>query len=1066
MPGNRAIFERAMEQSRESARQNQWADALKSAIRALQEFPLEGDARTSAAVALFHTGQFDRALQLFADLRASDPSNPFFLSYIAQAQARQGDHQAIASYRALADLHHDQRRPLQAAEALRELLKLQPEADSQREDLARLYEEAGLVREAAAEWLTLARRRRQAQQIDQAAEAAEAALRLEPGSPEAKELIAQLREHMARAAGLSPEQSVSSESHVRRGSGKTGALRSQQFALEKLVEQAQHAQEAGNSSAAITLYEQALAGGLERADLYYSLALIYQTQAAHEQAVALLNRAVTDPEYALSAHFALGQSYRELGRLPQAAEEFEQTIRLVDLETIGRNEADDLIQMYVGAATIYEQIGDIARAAALYGALASFLEEKRWGRERATELKRRAQELSDRHMFAKLRTMGSGSLERVSDPIPEAPDRSDRSSGAIWAKLRPVTDLLHTEEQSAAGTDPAQPLSPTPTGLSLPVTTLNTSGLTTTLTEWIELSGHYVEQGLFDAALDACHEVIRCDPHYLPIHLRMGEIYERQGRPAEALTKYQLLIDTFSMRGEFAQAIDVYFRLIELAPDSTGPRARLAELLYTAGRLDEAVAQLLQIAATDLRLEQTSRALEAYRRLLQWAPASREVHAQYGLTLLKLGRYEAALGEFRRALELGAPDDPVAVARLNITLALMGAQPATIWDSLTTLLNLLKQQPDAFGPVQAEYRAALVNADAAHLHYILAIIQQCAERHTSALLSLEQAEVLITDRADPLLPLALIAWAVATSQFALGNPEGALQQLRHVLLAPTPPSHASLSPYPFARPPSRSELALRIAALYRSMGNLLATEQSLTEARALLPDDTAIAMALADTYAHQGKLALALAQLDELALRYEAQQHLDRALELLEHAYRLAPHHAAIGMRLARLQLRRGYLDQGVARLIQVAELQLKTGQLKESVAALQEVAQVYWMAGNRQQVRAICARILQIAPGDLEVRHWLALIYTLMHQTTDAIAAKKWLAHRFVQLQNYPQAIAELHQIIALDQQDREAYMLLGDLLTRQGESAQAERIFARMRKLAGADREHDQGTEREGTP
>jgi tetratricopeptide (TPR) repeat protein len=395
----------------------------------------------------------------------------------------------------------------------------------------------------------------------------------------------------------------------------------------------------------------------------------------------------------------------------------------------------------------------------------------------------------------------------------------------------------------------------------------------------------------------------------------------------------------------------------------------------------------------------------------------------------------------------------------------MGAQPTTIWDSLATLLDLLKRQPDTFGPVQAEYRTALISADAARLHYILALIQQQADRHTSALLSLEQAEVLIADRADPLLPPALIAWAAATSQFALGNPEGALQQLHHALLAPAPLAHASPSPHAFAHPPDRSEVVLRVTELYRSMGNLPAAEQALTEARALLPDDTAIATALADIYVHQGKLLLALAQLDELALRYEARQQLDRALELLEHAHRLAPSHAAIGMRLARLQLRRGYLDRGVAGLIQVAELAHKAGQLRESVAALQEVAQVYWMVGNLQQVRVICARVMQIAPGDLEARQWLALIYTLMHQTPDAIATKKWLAHRFVQQQNYPQAIAELHQIIALDQRDLEAYMLLGDLLTRQGEAAQAERIYARMRTLMGVDHEHDHRDEHKGS-
>jgi len=34
MAGNRAIFDRAMEQSREAARQGQWDEALRAAVRA------------------------------------------------------------------------------------------------------------------------------------------------------------------------------------------------------------------------------------------------------------------------------------------------------------------------------------------------------------------------------------------------------------------------------------------------------------------------------------------------------------------------------------------------------------------------------------------------------------------------------------------------------------------------------------------------------------------------------------------------------------------------------------------------------------------------------------------------------------------------------------------------------------------------------------------------------------------------------------------------------------------------------------------------------------------------
>ena len=103
MPGNRAIYDRAMDQSREASRQARWDDVLKGAVRALQEFPQETDARTLAAVALFNTGKFAQALQAFDGLRASDPNNPFYLDYIARLQEQLGEKEAaVQTYITLA----------------------------------------------------------------------------------------------------------------------------------------------------------------------------------------------------------------------------------------------------------------------------------------------------------------------------------------------------------------------------------------------------------------------------------------------------------------------------------------------------------------------------------------------------------------------------------------------------------------------------------------------------------------------------------------------------------------------------------------------------------------------------------------------------------------------------------------------------------------------------------------------------------------------------------------------------------------------------------------------------
>jgi tetratricopeptide (TPR) repeat protein len=393
MPGNRALYDRAMEQSREAARQKNWDEALKQAVRALQEFPQDADGRSSAAVALFNTGKYPQALQMLEELRANDPNNPFFLEYLANTYERMGNiSAAVAIYTQLADLQQSRRLTARAIEALHEVLRLRPDADDQRVHLARLLEEAGSPGDTAAEYLELARRFQTQSRIEEATTFAEAALKFDPNSREAKELIGTLHETLSSAAQIAVTNTPASSDSTPAFAppGATGALRSQQFAIEQIITLAQKHQEAGDSEGAIAQYERALGLGMERSDVFYSLGLLYQERGDHQRATQVLTRAAIDPEYALSAHFALGASYQELGMLKEAAQEYEQTIRLVDLQSIGKAEADDLIQMYESAAQIYTQLNDIARAASLYSTLANFLNSKRWGKERADEFRQKA----------------------------------------------------------------------------------------------------------------------------------------------------------------------------------------------------------------------------------------------------------------------------------------------------------------------------------------------------------------------------------------------------------------------------------------------------------------------------------------------------------------------------------------------------------------------------------------------------------------------------------------------------------------------------------------------------
>jgi tetratricopeptide (TPR) repeat protein len=1056
-----------MEQSREAARQKQWDDALKQAVRALHEFPQDTDARSSAAVALFYTGKHPKALQVFEELRGNDPNNPFVLEYIARINEQMGNRlAAVGAYGQLADVQQSRKLIAKAVEALREVLRLQPTADDQRLRLARMLEEAGNPTGAAAEYVMLAQRAQEHGDLDEANAHAEAAQRLDPQNGEIQEYVTTLHAALAKAAQATITGGGALDPQIPTA-GMTGALRSQQFAAEKLIELAEERQRAGDELGAIEQYERAITLGAERNDMFYNLGVLYQSQEEHQKAVTMLQRVVSDSEYALSAHYALGTSYQALGQLPQAAQEYEQTIRLVDLQTIGKAESEDLIQMYESAAKIYAELNDIARAASLYSTLASFLQTKRWGKDRAEEFRVRAKELTQRNMFAKLRSLGTGALT-LPEPAPQPMPPPQETLPETWGKIRPITDFLkpaRSAESSSADvfgviTKPAfeEPKAVLDVLEALPeakpdlkpLTTLDTSGLDDVCVKYVQAGEKYVEQGLIEAALDACLEVIRLAPDYLPIHLRMGEIYEREGRTEDALVKYQLLVEVFRLRNEPRHAIDVYYRLIELSPDTINPRLRLAELLKEDNRADAAAEQIGIVASSYLRMGQTNKAIEEYRRGLQWAPNSAFLHAQYGHALLRLERYEAALGEFRRALDLEQHSLP-AIARMNATLALMNDQPNDVWQSLATILDRLKAQPQQMADVQAEYRTILMAADDPILHYILGIIHQSANQHPSALLEFEQALELLDHDDHPLLPVVLVHQAMADSHIALSQANEALEQLQKGQAVANNVGNrlASSHRYPFSTPLTQGELVRRMAEAYGASGDMEGAEQALQQAKQHLPYDRAIYTKLADIYFRQGKLNEALAQLDELATYYEGRQDLDRSIEMLEYGLKLAPNNIPLGSRLAQMLLRRGYLDKGVENLLQVAEQQRRAGQLKDAVASLQQAADVHWTLGQHDQARTIYDKIIKIAPNDVEARQWLSFMYTLSGQTRQAITEKKQLARIFLQQRDYEGATAELFTIIALDQHDIDAFYQLGDVLMRREEYEQAVRIYGRLAKM-----------------
>jgi tetratricopeptide (TPR) repeat protein len=1102
--GNKAAFDAAMKRAQDYAFENAWDKALREYQRALDEFPDDANAQTNMAQALFRLQQWPAALQAYNNLLRVRPSDPFVLNRIAECQVSlQQPADAERTYMQVATVYGAQNQIRDALGALRTVLGLNAGNRLARERMAEIYRNMGERNLAIQEYLTLSRQALESQpeDLDLAVRHAETAFGLDNSHPEARDWLYRLRRRQLEATGTQFDEKT-----LRIVSGPGQAA---QRDLQQMYDLAMQYQEKNQFAAARVQLEAAQAAGLDTAALHYSLGLIYQQERQFKQAVEQLQKAAADPEYAMSSQYALGECYRTLGQRAEATRAYEAAISLVDLQHVGKNEVNDLIELYQAAADAHLAQGNTSRAASLYSTLATFLQARRWRSGFTDQLMARADELNDQGISDRLQSIG-GAPEPAAKEAPPAPEprrapaatavpvapefvSSPQGAGSVGARggtgqlrsgmLRPITDFLSAQDLTPPDAETAAPAesAAAPKGVAARVAPPGANGATARTShtlqavladEGMPLDGEtaalvdvtdaLIDRGLWNAAIDCCYEVIRLDAEYLPIHLRLAEIFRQSGRREDAILKLQSVIDVYMVRGDMETAAQVFPELIALQPENVNIRTKLATLLMDLGQHDAAVHAYLSMADMHYSTGQREQALEELRRLRSIAPQNPEVRLRAGLYLLRADRPADALPEFSRALQID-PENKLALTRVFVTMVLLGND--TQWDVLETLQGAA----DDYGDRQAileDLRGFALTGDRPELFYALAVLNDLPvpeegldeEARTAAEQQQLRAQTEALDDGLGLLPVADrsflgLLMRARRARLALDARDGdralrllteAMNMLESERVTPSPRPKLE-----FLKLPTRIDLYQPLAQAHILHGDNAQAIQALQAAKAHAPYDREIYTHLAELYFLQGQLGAALVALDELISHYQDTGQIEKVIETLGTMSKLAPNNITVRQKLADTYLKIGYIDLGLAELELLAELQRKAGMVKDAVRTYQRGADIYWQMGQLREAFAIYERILHMAPGDVDARQQLIHLYIATGKMPEATREQKRIAEIYLQQKRSKDAIAALHELIALAPNDTESYYALAEVLAEQHEFGQAARLYGRLRRL-----------------
>jgi tetratricopeptide (TPR) repeat protein len=206
------------------------------------------------------------------------------------------------------------------------------------------------------------------------------------------------------------------------------------------------------------------------------------------------------------------------------------------------------------------------------------------------------------------------------------------------------------------------------------------------------------QTGYWQDSISLFRHGIEIEPRNVTLRFNVANFLRDEGRLDEAVSQYRLILEltpaasgpnlnlanVLRRQGRFEEAISHYERAIAGEPDYALAHVNLASALRSVGRFDEAIAHyeralalgpsrvtLFNLANLHHARRDYAKAIDAYERALERAPADPRIHKNLGLSLLADHQVDRAITHFRQALRL-QPSHADAANNLGVALEEQG----------------------------------------------------------------------------------------------------------------------------------------------------------------------------------------------------------------------------------------------------------------------------------------------------------------------------------------------------------------------------------------------------------
>ncbi len=166
----------------------------------------------------------------------------------------------------------------------------------------------------------------------------------------------------------------------------------------------------------------------------------------------------------------------------------------------------------------------------------------------------------------------------------------------------------------------------------------------------------YATQGFTVKAIAMYKKISKLKPSLESV-LKLAELYTQQGLFNDARAQYLQVAEEFLKSGELENAVRIFQKILEMDPENTNMRVRLAEVYIRLGKKNDAW-QIFSAAAETLRSKGSlGAAEEVLQRMLTLDPGNSYALLMQGRNLLEAGDAEAAIESLQKVSDLDSNPD-------------------------------------------------------------------------------------------------------------------------------------------------------------------------------------------------------------------------------------------------------------------------------------------------------------------------------------------------------------------------------------------------------------------------